>query len=26
MIDNCTENKSCMIDFSGKVQKAQIDH
>ena len=25
MIDNCTENKSCMIDFSGKVQKAQID-
>ena len=26
MIDNCTENKSCMVDFSGKVQKAQIDH
>lgn len=26
MIDNCTENKSCMIDFSGKVQKAQIDN
>ena len=26
MIANCTENKSCMIDFSGKVQKAQIDH
>jgi aldehyde dehydrogenase (NAD+) len=25
MIANCTENKSCMIDFSGKVQKAQID-
>jgi acyl-CoA reductase-like NAD-dependent aldehyde dehydrogenase len=25
MIDNCTENKSCMVDFSGKVQKAQID-
>jgi len=26
MIDNCTENKSCMIDYSGKVQKAQIDN
>ena len=26
MIDNCTENKSCMVDYSGKVQKAQIDH
>ena len=26
MIDNCTENKSCMVDFSGKVQKAQIDN
>jgi len=25
MIDNVTENKSCMVDFSGKVQKAQID-
>ena len=26
MIDNVTENKSCMVDFSGKVQKAQIDN
>tara|TARA_Y100000310_G_C20698895_1_gene827827 strand:+ start:4155 stop:5633 length:1479 start_codon:yes stop_codon:yes gene_type:complete len=26
MIDNCTEWKSCMVDYSGKVQKAQIDH
>ena len=26
MIDNCTENKSCMVDYSGKVQKAQIDN
>jgi len=26
MIENCTENKSCMIDYSGKVQKAQIDN
>ena len=26
MIENCTEWKSCMVDYSGKVQKAQIDH
>ena len=26
MIDNCTEWKSCYIDYSGQVQKAQIDH
>ena len=26
MIDNCTEWKVCSIDYSGQVQKAQIDH
>ena len=26
MIDNCTEWKVCSIDYSGRVQKAQIDH
>jgi aldehyde dehydrogenase (NAD+) len=26
MIDNCTEWKVCSIDYSGTVQKAQIDH
>ena len=26
MIENCTEWKSCMVDYSGQVQKAQIDH
>ena len=26
MIENCTEWKSCMVDYSGKVQNAQIDH
>ena len=26
MIENCTEWKSCMVDYSGKVQKAQIEH
>jgi aldehyde dehydrogenase (NAD+) len=25
MLDNCTEWKVCSIDFSGKIQKAQID-
>jgi aldehyde dehydrogenase (NAD+) len=26
MLDNCTEWKVCSIDYSGQVQKAQIDH
>ena len=25
MLDNCTEWKVCSIDFSGRIQKAQID-
>jgi len=26
MLDNCTEWKVCSIDFSGRIQKAQIDN
>ena len=25
MLDNCTEWKVCSVDFSGRIQKAQID-